>query len=109
MNWIKSFLKDRKQKVMINDEGSEWSDVLSEIPQGSVLGPALFLVFINDLPDSIANFIKSCIEKRKIKEMKVKKKRFSRMIQKCTQLSAPSVTVTVISYANHDRCQSGPI
>ena len=48
LNWIKSFLKDRKQKVMINDEGASWSDVLSGIPQDSVIGPALFLVFIND-------------------------------------------------------------
>ena len=66
LNWIKSFLKDRKQKVMINSEGSEWSDVLSGIPQGSVLGPALFLVLINDLPDSIANFVKIFADDTKV-------------------------------------------
>ena len=68
LNWINSFLKDRKQKVMINSEGSEWSDVLSELPQGNVLGPALFLVhvFINDLPDSITNFVKIFADDTKV-------------------------------------------
>ena len=66
MNWIKSFLKARKKKVMINGEGSVWSDVLSGIPRGSVLGPALFLVFINDLPDFIANFVKIFADDTKV-------------------------------------------
>ena len=51
---------------MINGEGSAWSDVLSGIPQGSVLGPVLFLVFINDLPDSIANFVKHFADDTKV-------------------------------------------
>ena len=42
------------------------TDVLSGIPQGSVLGPALFLVFINDLPDSIANFVKIFADDTKV-------------------------------------------
>ena len=53
LNWINNFLHDRKQNVVINGEESTWSDVLSGIPQGSVLGQALLLVFVNDLPDSI--------------------------------------------------------
>ena len=51
---------------MINGEGSALSDVLSGIPQGSVLGPVLFLVFINDLPDSIANFVKNFADDTKV-------------------------------------------
>ena len=66
LNWINSFLKDRKQKVIINGEESAWADVLSGIPQGSVLGPALFLIFINDLPDSIANFVKIFADDTKV-------------------------------------------
>ena len=52
-DWIQSWLTDRKQRVVLNGAQSDWASVHSGVPQGSVLGPLLFIIYINDIDNAV--------------------------------------------------------
>ena len=66
LRWISSFLSGRRQKVVVNGEASAWSSVISGVPQGSVLGPILFIYYINDMPGVVHGFIQMFADDTKI-------------------------------------------
>jgi len=64
--WLRCYLSGRRQRVMIGDSYSEWRPVTSGVPQGSVLGPLLFVIFINDMPEVVNHLIKLFADDSKI-------------------------------------------
>ena len=66
LNWITVFLTDRRQRVVVNESFSEWAPIVSGVPQGSVLGPILFLLYINSMTDGITSPMLLCADDAKV-------------------------------------------
>ena len=64
--WIKAFLSGRRQRVILRNGSSNWQPVISGVPQGSILGPILFLLYVNDLPDYVKHTAKMFADDTKL-------------------------------------------
>ena len=61
-SWITAFLDSRQQQVVVNGRASNTADVLSGVPQGTVLGPMLFLLYINDITDGVSSTMRLFVD-----------------------------------------------
>ena len=66
IKWVTSFLACRKQRVVLGKVTTDWCQVLSDVPQESVLGPFLFLIYINDMPELLSHLCKLFADDTKI-------------------------------------------
>ena len=65
-SWIEAWLRDRRQRVVVSGETSVWSAVSSGVPHGSILGPLLFIVYINDLDEKMISTVLKFVDDTKI-------------------------------------------
>ena len=66
LRWFRSFLTDRKQRVVVRGTYSSWSRVTSGVPQGTILGPILFLIYVNDMSSNISSTLRMFADDTKV-------------------------------------------
>ena len=77
--WLCGFLNNRRQRLLVNGKQSSWQEVVSGVPQGSVLGPVLFLIFINDMPEEVNCLIHLFADDTKLSKVIQKSEDFTYM------------------------------
>lgn len=87
LKWIENWLSNRKQRVVINGKESNWINVTSGVPQGSVLGPVLFLIYINDIDEGITCILSKFADDTKIASTVVSRDQVNEMQNNLNRLS----------------------
>jgi len=95
LKWIKAWLNGRSQCVCLEGTVSDWVAVISGVPQGSLLGPLLFLVYINDLEEGTKSSILKFVDNTKMFR-KISKAGDTRQLQEDLDVLIKEVTATVI-------------
>ena len=57
LDWMEDFLHERKMRVTIRDKSSTWKEVISGVPQGSVLAPIMFAIYVNDMDKGVDSYM----------------------------------------------------
>ena len=88
LRFFQSFLCNRYQRVISNGQTSDWLPILPRVPQGSILGPLLILIYINDLPDGLESLVKLFADNiflfSKVYDSNVSARQLSNDLQKIT-------------------------
>ena len=88
LRFFQSFLRNRYQRVINNGQTSDWLPILPGVPQGSILGPLLILIYINDLPDGLESLVKLFADNiflfSKVYDSNVSARQLSNDLQKIT-------------------------
>ena len=66
LKWFRNFLTNRQQRVVVRGTFSSWTHVKSRVPQGTILGPILFLIYVNDISSNISSSIKMFADDTKV-------------------------------------------
>ena len=100
LEWIKDFLKDRTQRVVIRGTASSPRKVTSGVPQGSVLGPLLFLIFINDLPLGLLSALSLFADDSKLFSRIVRNKKGMKNVMENGNVTLQNDLNAVLEWAN---------
>ena len=100
LEWIKDFLKDRTQRVVIRGTASSPRKVTSGVPQGSVLGPLLFLIFINDLPLGLLSTLSLFADDSKLFSRIVRNKKGMKNVMENGNVTLQNDLNAVLEWAN---------
>ena len=92
LRWIVSFLSNRRQRVKLPGGSSDWKHITSGVPQGSILGPILFLIFVNDMPECVSSTAKLFADDTKLYREILKPDDCQRLQDDLNTLSAWSKT-----------------